>query len=100
MITFTFYTMAERKPKHNEDILYLHKTSSFGMDGFRPRESVCCYEWVDADSTSYGYSEDDLPEDTKDMTLQITVDGYVMDEDIVWCTVDEFYDAADTMFGE
>lgn len=100
MITFNFYTMEERTPKHNEDIMILRKTSSFGISSFRPKETYCVYEWVDTNGETCGWSENDLPEDTKDMTLRITCDGYVMDENIVWCPVEECWAVTDTMFGE
>lgn len=99
-VQFTFYTMKEKTPGHNEDIMVLRKTSSFGLDGFKPKETFCVYQWVEADGTICGYSESDSSEDTKDMTLQLTCDGYIMDHNVVWCPVDEFYSQADEMFKE
>ena len=36
-VQITFYTMAERKPKPNEEVIWLRSTSSFGYDSFEPQ---------------------------------------------------------------
>lgn len=96
MITFKFYTLAERRPNHNQEIIVLRKSSSFGMDGFSPSEGTCEYTWMyHDDSGSCGYSENDNHDYMHTIAdLLIEFDGYIMDETFVWCPVEEYWDAA------
>ena len=64
-ITLTFHNFSEKKPAHNEQIIFLRKLYSFDSYGFDPRESTVEYQWslVDSDGDDCGdyvcYDEDD-----------------------------------------
>ena len=96
MITFNFYTVEEKTPLHNQHIMGLWSSKSFGMDGFRPVQTICEYMWLYEDGTAYEYSEGDSLDDGR--VLIITADGRVMDSDCVWCPLDEFFTATDKMY--
>lgn len=53
MITLKFYTLQDRIPKHDEEIIYLRPMSSFGYYGFEPKETTAGYCW-------FGYDEQGL----------------------------------------
>lgn len=100
-ITFTFYRVSERKPKHGESIIWLKESSSFGDRGFSPKEITVEYVWEEVDKagalTGNGscYSEDDNPADFVNHRIMILFDHtYAQDNDL-WCPIDEFFDSFD-----
>ncbi len=48
-ITISFHKLSEKKPKHQEDIIWLQQTSSFGYTGFDPRNIQAEYQWTEFD---------------------------------------------------
>ena len=37
-VTITFHKVSEKKPEHGQSIIWLQDTTSFGYQGFNPRE--------------------------------------------------------------
>ncbi len=95
-VSIIFYTMAERQPKHNEHVIWLRPTGSFGFDGFDPQEVNAEYCWfqLDEDGTFSGnqmmYSSRNkiAPAGYK---LEIMFDGEVVDDFTLWCPVKEYW---------
>lgn len=100
-IQFTFYRVSEKKPKHNEEIIWLKSTSVFAYEGFEPKEVTVEYSWFEIDENGYPtgdqccYSEED-GETLEDHVLQIIFDGYVVEDSWLWCSVDDYWKALDT----
>ena len=100
MVTFNFYTVAERHPNHNESVIYLRPTSSFGFEGFKPCETVAEYCWfgVDSDGTHNGiqisYDVDDpgVPEGCK---LEVMFDGWIAEDNWLWIPIEEYWSTLD-----
>lgn len=99
-VQFTFYRISEKKPKHNEDVIWLKSVSSFGYYGFEPKELTATYCWfeVDANGEHNGneccYSEGD-GESLEGHSLAIMFGGYTVEPDWLWCSVDDYWDAFD-----
>lgn len=99
-IQFTFYRVSEKKPKHNEEIIWLKSTSVFAYYGFEPKEVTVEYCWSEVDETGTPtgnqccYSEED-GEDLEEHILQIMFGGYFAEDNWLWCSVDEYWDAFD-----
>lgn len=49
MITFNFYKVSERMPKHGESIIYLKGVRDLCGFGFEPREINVVYYWNEID---------------------------------------------------
>lgn len=107
-ITLTFHNFSEKKPAHNEQIIFLRKLYSFDSYGFDPRESTVEYQWslVDSDGDDCGdyvcFDEDDPtpPELTEEdqsegysYNLSVIADGHIMEDGCYWCSVDEWFDS-------
>lgn len=99
-VTITFYKISEKKPKHQEDIIWLRNTSSFDMEGFEPREIQAEYQWTELDEdgepNGNGFiyeSEEDLKdfENPDSVKLDILFDGYVATDDFLWVGVEEYW---------
>ena len=94
-VTLTYYTVKERTPKANADIIWLEPISSFDLEGLMPREISVEYEWVllDKDGNDVGDSEvydatDKQPQNSK---LRILFNGYEALDTFLWCPVDEYW---------
>lgn len=103
MITLNFYTIEEKQPKFNEEVILILKRHSFGYSGFEPVETIIEFLWeeYDEEGLSTGdyinYSEDDSEEEMlKDNYRLVMVDqqsGTFLDKDnCLWCPMNEFYD--------
>ena len=46
-VTITFHKVSEKKPEHGQSIIWLQNTSSFGYQGFNPREVDVEYQWTE-----------------------------------------------------
>lgn len=99
-VTITFHKISEKKPKHMEDIIWLRNTSSFGNSGFEPREIQAEYQWTSLDENgwedglSFTYEEGDdeiLFEEHENMRLDILFDGYIVKDDTLWISQDDFW---------
>ena len=93
MITFNFYTLEERTPKHGEEIIFLSKRYSFDSVAFDPILTTVEYVWdeeIDGEytGTSVCYTEGEDMNDPN-LRLRIIFDGYYA-EDCYWCPVDEY----------
>lgn len=98
MITLNFYTIAERRPKHGQQLVYLRRSRSFDFVVFQPVEAEAEYCW-------FGYDEDgdfngsqilyeEGAEAPPGYRLEIMFGHETVDEENYWwCPMDE-YDAA------
>jgi len=99
-VQITFYRVSEKKPKHNEEIIWLKSTSNFGYDGFEPKEVTVEYCWFETDETGETtgvqcwYSEED-GETLEGHVLQIMFGGYFVEDNWLWCSVDDYWAALD-----
>lgn len=65
MKTFNFYSISEKTPKHNEDIILLRHRTVFDSEGFEPIHTSVEYQWAIIDSdgddtgSAYCYEECD-----------------------------------------
>lgn len=104
-ISFRFYTFAEKKPQHMEDIVYLKRYSSFDMIGFEPRECSVEYIWDELDeygdltgnSVIFESISDCTPEEAK---LLILLEGYPATEGTLWMPLEEYYRLLEDSYDE
>lgn len=100
-VQITFYRVGEKKPKHNEEIIWLKSTSVFAYEGFEPREITVDYCWFEIDECGEYtgiqccYSEDD-GETLEGHALHMLFDGYIAQPEWLWCSVDDYWKALDT----
>jgi hypothetical protein len=99
MITLNFYTIAERRPRHGQELVYLRRGDSFGFVAFEPVEGTAEYCWFgmdeygDFDGNQLIYEDDGQPP-PPGYRLEIMFGNRVIDEENYWwCPMDE-YDAA------
>jgi hypothetical protein len=94
-VTFTFYRKSERTPEHGEDIIYLKERSSFDYEGFEPRECEVEYCWFEQDEDGFNGRQVCYEEgvEVPNAKLEILVDGCVMDDNSLWCPVEEYWTA-------
>ena len=110
-ITIKFYTVAERKPKYQEDIIYMKPSSSFGFDGFNTMECQVEYVWEGyyeaeptGNSVCYDPKEDGIKEigDYADLVdspsvggefykLELLFDGWIPEDNWLWTPVEEYW---------
>lgn len=99
-VTITFHRISEKKPEHQEDIIWLRKTSCFDMIGFEPREIQAEYQWTALDEdgcangNAYTYEgEDDIKEfdDPTSVQLDILLDGYIASDDDLWISQEDYW---------
>ena len=99
-VTITFHRISEKKPDHQEDIIWLRKTSCFDMSGFKPREIQAEYQWTALDSDGYPSGnaycyegENDVKEfDNPDsVQLDILLDGYIASDDDLWISQEDYW---------
>lgn len=89
-----FYTIAERRPKHQEKIIWLSEVNSFHLTGFDPREIEVEYQWTEIDDEGYetggaiSYNGYDL---IGNFRLDIMFDGYIVQDKTLWCPVKEYW---------
>lgn len=88
-VSITFYTVGERKPKNGEDIIYLLKRSSYGSEGFEPKECQVELTYIDEEGTGCceRCNEDDVE--------QIIFGHNIVDDDWLWVPVEEYWNAFD-----
>ena len=46
-VAITFHKVSEKKPEHGQSIIWLQNTTSFGYQGFNPREVDVEYQWTE-----------------------------------------------------
>lgn len=103
--TLTFYSLAEKTPQHNEQILYF----STGFDSFdvqvgNLREATVEYYWDECDEdgeytgTSACYDPDDSEEEGNwKLCLAFSDEGFVIDDEeprknnFYWINAEEFW---------
>jgi hypothetical protein len=90
-VTFTFHTVAESKPAHGEDIIWLKKVQGF-HEGFDPRQIQVEYVWDDEEGTTCGYNGE---KEVEGCTLKILFDGWEADDDDLWIPLEEYWGALD-----
>jgi hypothetical protein len=103
-VTITFHKVSEKKPEHQQSIIWLKTTYSFGYQGFEPREIQADYVWenVDEDGRINGCAAcfDPETEDVNDpeqiingerWKLFLLFDGWCAHENDLWVDVDEYW---------
>lgn len=106
-VSLTFYSIDERKPKHDEKIVYLKRSKGQFAEYFEPREDDAYYQWelVDKDgyytgmSCSYEVGDDppelEVGEENHWQLEGPHVNGYLMDDSYLWCSAEEYWKALD-----
>lgn len=92
-VTMTWNVAAEKKPAHNQMIIWLKISSSFDSWGFDPREVTVEYQWSEVDEygdtgSSVCYEEGDEP--LEHHRLVIIVDGWELQETDLWMDVEDY----------
>lgn len=90
-VTFTFYTVAEKKPEHGQDIIWLRKIRGF-HEGFDPRQIEVEYVWDDEEGTTACYNGEEAEDGWR---LKILFDGQEADEDDLWTPLEEYWATLD-----
>lgn len=90
-VTFTFHTVAEKRPAAGEEIIWLKKTGGC-LEGFDPRQvTVECY-WEDDNGTTVCFDGEEVIEGHE---LKMSFDGWIVSDDDVWISVDDYWAALD-----
>ena len=104
MITLNFYTLTEKQPKHDEEVILLLKRQGLGVVGFDPYESTIEWLWEEFDSEGIctgdyinyqeGGNEDSIDMSNYRLIMVDSQSGTFLDENnCYWCPIDEFYNA-------
>lgn len=100
-VQITFYRLSEKKPENYEEIVWLKCNSSFGYEGYEPREITVEYCWFEVDEdgnqtgNQCGYSKED-GDTLEGHELEIIFDSYIAEPDWLWCSVEDYWKALDT----
>lgn len=101
-IQITFHRISEKKPKYHDVIIWLKNTTSYGIiESFEPREITVDYCWFEIDEcgeytgVQYCYSEDD-GDTLEGHVLHTLFDGYIAEDNWLWCSLDDYWKALDT----
>lgn len=106
-VTITFNKIKEKKPKHGQEVIFLEGKSSFGVPYFEPRQTQVEYYWdecvledgvLDSTGTSICYNEDDkfketYTEDEMVYVLKMMVDGITLEDEDLWCDVEDYWNS-------
>lgn len=104
-VTIIFNKIKEKKPKHEQEIIFLEGKSSFGVPYFEPRQVQVKYYWdeciledevLESTGTSICYNEDDkftetYTEDGMVYVLKMGVDGITLEDEDLWCDVEDYW---------
>ena len=94
-VTITFHTLKEKKPAHQESIIWLQKSGSFGFTGYNPRERTVTYDWAEVDEKGQhtgNYCCYDGEEELDGHRLEYYCSGFHLDEDDLWISVDDYWE--------
>jgi len=94
MINLKLYTLQERTPEHNQEVVWLEYGSTFGYETIGIKHGTVEYTWSDEIGTCCGYNYEE-PQDMQGWTLVITIEGYILEGKNAWCTVDEYFECID-----
>lgn len=105
-VTITFHKVSEKKPEHGQSIIWLQNTSSFGYQGFNPREVDVEYQWTEyflADKVATGnaicYNHgDETPEPENGVFYEISIlaGSWELEPNDLWIDVEEYWKCFDT----
>lgn len=101
MLTLKFYKFKERKPEHNQEIVYIKPSYSFDSCTFEPSYETVEYCWFELDENGEHngcqicYTEGDEANPPENCKLEIMVGPYIVDENWYWCTIDEYFNSFD-----
>ncbi len=96
MLTLVFRTVAEKVPRHGQQIIYLAKGNGcFGYSSFEPKECDVEYSWVEISKDGYetGNSICWGGRPLGNYKLCIAFDGIEAEPDQLWMDFDTFSDA-------
>ncbi len=104
--TLTFNTFLEKKPKHEENIIFLSKAGSFDFYGYEMTPAQVEYCWFQYENgeftgTSAGYTPEDDTEEQEEgyeWRLHITVDGNIVDDPLfeknyLWMNEEDYFNS-------
>lgn len=109
-VTITFHKIKEKKPEHDQNIIWLEKIRSYGYYGFNPKSCKAEYYWqgnkmydsgrILATGTDICYCEgDEVPEPDTDGTFYVlalmTNTGCPLTDDDLWVSEDEYWECFD-----
>lgn len=104
-VTFTFKRVCEEMPAHDQEIIWLRKTSSYGFIGFDPISIKAEYQWMEyivedgkksPTGNSICYSEEYPSKPENDgvvYELELLLDGYVADGQDLWISSSDYWEA-------
>lgn len=108
-VVLTFNKLKEKKPEHNQDIIWLQHTGSFDYYGFDPVNTTVEYQWTEyaiddkgrklQTGVFYSYNYEESIESSGNITCEIEIVvstngmGYVMKEDDLWMDVEDYWKA-------
>mgnify|MGYP003345377661 CR=1 FL=1 len=96
-VTITFNKTSEKKPENQESIIWLRTTSSFGYQGFEPREVDVEYQWTELDEdgyetgNSYTFESNEDFSNNEKMRLDLLFDGYIAAPNDLWVSQEDFW---------
>ena len=97
MITLNFYTIKEKLPGPDAEVIWLNTLSSFNSIGFHLRQSRAEYYWDNNDGTSILFDIDhpDPPNESPGeiWTRRLSFGGYDVNENTPWMPVKEYWKA-------
>lgn len=98
--TFNFYKLSEKKPNHNESIIWLKPCGPFDYSGFDPMEVCVEYSWIYIDENGEDTGEQCIFESLEDFSedearLMILADGWEMMDNHLWCSVEDYWKSLD-----
>lgn len=97
MITLTFYTIAERRPKHGDWVICLDRRYDWDQMSFQPIEGQIDYCWFEKeggrDTGVQIFYEPEETEEPEGCVLELMIGGTVLTADTLWCYPEEMHAA-------
>lgn len=94
-VTFTFYKISEKKPEHQQEIVWMHPISSFDYYGFEPKSCTVEYQWSEVDEEGFATGnaicyidgDTDTPENHK---IEILFGSWYAKDDWLWMDINDY----------
>jgi hypothetical protein len=98
-VTIKFYIIVEKKPEHNQDIIWLKGVSSFEYSGYTLRQVTAEYSWELLEDGEYNGTSCcyEAPDDFKEgeANIVIMLDGHIATDEDLWVSVEEYWESFD-----